>query len=184
MEICYEGNYSLRWGDLKAEEFIHRCIQCIIAGTYPGHGEVLETPELTVDEIWTGIGVELRGESSKRMKFLRKLIEDGPSCGLEPIDRWWRSNVAGKKGEYFLVYLGEECSKEWKVEIPIQDSMIEENSRFKIDIVDPWNMTIEKVLGEFELVEKTEDYVFLDKNDKIIELFEKPYTIIRLRKIG
>ena len=38
-EIKYEGNIPLRWGNLSAEEMVHRFWECIIAGTYPGHGE-------------------------------------------------------------------------------------------------------------------------------------------------
>src|SRR5439155_21306891 len=38
-EVKYEGDIPQRWGDLSAEEMVHRFWQGTIAGTYVGHGE-------------------------------------------------------------------------------------------------------------------------------------------------
>src|SRR5262249_3305345 len=38
-EVKYEGDIEQRWGNLSAEEMVHRFWQGAIAGTYVGHGE-------------------------------------------------------------------------------------------------------------------------------------------------
>ncbi|HEX6963327.1 MAG TPA: DUF5060 domain-containing protein, partial [Lacipirellula sp.] len=67
-EIKYEGDIPKRWGNLSAEEMVHRFWECIIAGTYPGHGECYLHPE---DILWWSKGGVLHGESPQRIAFLR-----------------------------------------------------------------------------------------------------------------
>jgi hypothetical protein len=103
-EVKYEGNIPLRWGNISAEEMVHRFWQGAIAGTYAGHGETYLHPK---DILWWSKGGVLHGQSPPRIAFLRKILEEGPPEGLEPIDKWQEPHIAGKKGEYYR-----DCSKE------------------------------------------------------------------------
>ena len=84
-EIKYEGNIPLRWGNLSAEEMVHRFWECIIAGTYPGHGECYLHPH---DMLWWSKGGVLHGQSPARIAFLRDILATSPADGIEPIDKW------------------------------------------------------------------------------------------------
>ena len=84
-EIKYEGDIPLRWGNLSAEEMVHRFWECIIAGTYPGHGECYLDPS---DVLWWSKGGVLRGQSPARIAFLRDILATAPAEGIEPIDKW------------------------------------------------------------------------------------------------
>ncbi len=114
-EAKYEGNIPQRWGNISGEEMVHRFWQGAIAGTYTGHGETYLDPH---DQIWWSKGGSLKGTSPPRIAFLRKIMEDGPPEGLEPIDKWQEPHIAGKKGEYYLIYFGKERPSDWKLELP------------------------------------------------------------------
>jgi hypothetical protein len=43
-EVVYEGDVPRRWGNLSAEEMVHRFWEGTIAGTYVGHGETYLHP--------------------------------------------------------------------------------------------------------------------------------------------
>src|SRR5437868_1371421 len=112
-EVKYEGDFEQRWGNLSAEEMVHRFWQGTIAGTYVGHGETYRHPD---DLVWWSKGGTLRGKSPERIAFLRKVLEDGPKDGMEPIDKWQDDRTAGKRGAYYIVYFGKERPKEWAVD--------------------------------------------------------------------
>ncbi|HEY2158154.1 MAG TPA: DUF5060 domain-containing protein, partial [Isosphaeraceae bacterium] len=114
-EVKYEGDLPERWGNISAEELVHRFWQGTIAGTYVGHGETYRNPE---EVLWWSKGGTLRGQSPPRIAFLRKVLDDGPRGGLDPIDKWQDAPIAGKKGEFYLVYLGKESPREWAVQLP------------------------------------------------------------------
>jgi hypothetical protein len=90
-EVKYEGNITQRWGNLSAEEMVHRFWQGSIAGTYVGHGETYRRPD---DILWWSKGGALRGQSPARIAFLRAILETGPPEGLDPLDKWQVPNVA------------------------------------------------------------------------------------------
>ncbi len=75
-----------------------------------------------------------------RIAFLRKILEDGPAEGLEPIDKWQDPYVAGKRGEYYLVYFGKESPKEWSFELP--RAKWNGTLKLKVDVIDTWEMTV------------------------------------------
>ena len=110
-EVKYEGDFPQRWGNLSAEEMVHRFWQGTIAGTYVGHGETYLQPRrdpLVVQ------GRRPARPSPPRIAFLRKILEDGPPDGLDPIDKWQEAHIAGRKGEYYLVYFGKETPDVWR----------------------------------------------------------------------
>src|SRR5262245_32246537 len=102
-EAKYEGNFEQRWGNLSAEEMVHRFWLGAIGGTYTGHGE---TYRQEGDVVWWAKGGVLHGQSPPRIAFLRQVLEEGPRSGIDPIDKWQEDYSAGRRGEYYLVYLG------------------------------------------------------------------------------
>ncbi|MCS7032603.1 MAG: DUF5060 domain-containing protein, partial [Phycisphaerae bacterium] len=91
-EVKYEGNIPQRWGDISAEEMVHRFWQGTIAGTYVGHGETYRHPD---NVIWWARGGRLHGQSPPRIAFLRRILEESPPEGIDPIDKWQDVRTAG-----------------------------------------------------------------------------------------
>ena len=80
----YEGNIIQSWGNLTAQELVHRFWLTMTRGGYAGHGETYAHPE---DLIWWAKGGELRGEAWKRIGFMRDLLEQDVTHGLEPLGK-------------------------------------------------------------------------------------------------
>ncbi|TDD26860.1 DUF5060 domain-containing protein [Kribbella turkmenica] len=74
-EIGYEGNAGRRWGNLTADELVHRFWQGMSLGGYVGHGESFVDREIRA---WISIGGRLYGESSARIAFLRDVFAGLP----------------------------------------------------------------------------------------------------------
>lgn len=49
-ECGYEGDIHMNWGDLSAEEMIHRFWLGFAAGGYVGHSETYVNPEISGDQ--------------------------------------------------------------------------------------------------------------------------------------
>jgi hypothetical protein len=175
-EVKYEGNLPQRWGNLSPEEMVLRFWEGTIAGTYVGHGETYLDPH---DIIWWAKGGVLHGQSPARLGFLRKILEDGPAEGLEPIDKWQNCPFAGKRGEYYLGYLGREAFRAWPFEL--YKAGLANGMRFRVEVIDTWNMTITPVDGIFE-VEERNNYVFADKEGRSVPLPARPYIALRIRR--
>jgi hypothetical protein len=175
-EAKYEGDIEQRWGNLSAEEMVHRFWQGAIAGTYVGHGETYRHPE---DLLWWSKGGALRGQSPPRIGFLRKVLEDGPPEGLEPIDKWQNDRTAGKKGGYYLVYLGKEKPARWAFELPAAG--LKEPLRLTVEVIDTWGMTVTPVKGVFE-VRLRDRYTYTCETTPYLPLPAKPYLALRIRK--
>jgi hypothetical protein len=179
-EVCYEGNLPLRWGDLSAEEMVHRFWQGVIAGTYVTHGETY----LHADDIlwWTKGGV-LRGQSPPRLAFLRQVLEDGPPAGLEPVDKWRHLQVAGKPGGYYLLYFGKQTPAAWRFELPRGRFPVAAGAKFRVEVLDTWNMTVTPVEHVFAPRPKGR-YLFADDDSPPVRLPGKPYLALRIRQVS
>jgi hypothetical protein len=173
-EVKYEGDFDQRWGNLSAEEMVHRFWQGTIAGTYVGHGETYKHPD---DLVWWSKGGTLRGKSPERIAFLRKVLDDGPAEGIEPIDKWQDDRTAGKRGEYYLVYFGKDKPAEWAVDLPGKS---DKPVTLTAEILDTWNMTVTPVAGSFTLKQKG-SYRLVADPPVTIKLPGNPYMAIRLR---
>jgi hypothetical protein len=162
-ECQYEGNIREPWGNITAQELVHRFWLGTAVGCYVGHGETYVHPE---DILWWSKGGVLHGESPARIAFLRKLVEEGPPVGLEPIEGSWEWNVyaAGRKGDdYYLAYFG--------VHQPVAASLpLPEVFEYKAEVIDTWNMTITPVSGTF-------------RGKKPVPLPGRPYMAVRLQKV-
>ncbi len=182
-EIKYEGDIPLRWGNLSAEEMVHRFWECIIAGTYPGHGETYLSPD---DVLWWSKGGVLKGQSPARIAFLRDILADGPDY-VETIDKWQVPNVAGKPGEYYLVYFGKESPGSWKFQLPRRKrdapSELAGGMKFHVDVLDTWNMTVTPIAEPFTIREpKDGEYTAFDVEGRSIDLPNKPWLALRITR--
>jgi len=174
-EVCYEGNIPKRWGNLSAEEMVHRFWQGTIAGTYVGHGETYLHPQ---DILWWAKGGVLHGASPSRIAFLREILEQGPP--LDPVDKWQDVRTAGKPGEYYLVYFGKEQPAEWTFDLPRKG--LDTGVSFRVEVIDTWDMTITPVQGIFE-VEPRDMYRCGSRGNRTIRLPGKPYIALRIRRV-
>jgi hypothetical protein len=183
-EIKYEGNIPLRWGNLSAEEMVHRFWECIIAGTYPGHGECLLDPS---DVLWWSKGGVLRGQSPKRIAFLRDILATAPAEGIEPIDKWQCPNVGGKPGEYYLVYFGAKSPGKWAFQLPRHKRddprELPGGTKFHVDVLDTWNMKVMPVDRVFTVRQPDEkDYVVVEEDESSIDIPDKPWMALRITR--
>jgi hypothetical protein len=176
-EIKYEGDIPKRWGNLSGEEMVHRFWECIIAGAYPGHGECYLNAD---DVLWWSKGGVLRGHSPARIAFLRDVLQTAPAEGVEPIDKWQYANIAGKAGRYYLVYFGKESPRAWRFFLPRHE--LEDGMRFRIELVDTWNMTVSPVEWEAD-VQRQSEYLFVDKENREVALPGRPWMALRITRI-
>jgi len=158
-ECGYEGNISHGWGNLPPQELVRRFWEGVTRGGYVVHGETYLHPE---DILWWSKGGLLYGESSERIAFLRRILEEGPDEGLEPLDLGWDVTCAGKEGRYYLAYFGIHQPAFRSLKLP-------EGPRFNIDMIDTWEMTITPVEGTFE-------------GQCEVKLPGKPFMALRIRK--
>lgn len=171
-EINYEGNIDRRWGQLSGEEMTFRFWNAYIGGGYATHGETTSTN-------WISKGGKLNGESPARIAFLRKIVEAGPQDGLTPIDHYFTPNLAGKAGEFYLLYFGKDTPVTWDFKLPKE--ALADGMKFKVDVIDTWNMIVTPVNKIFE-IKKIDNYSFMDKSMPI-KLTGKPYLALRITRV-
>jgi len=160
-ECKYEGNIHRRWGNITAQEMVYRFWEGFARGGYVGHGETYMHPK---DILWWAKGGKLYGQSPERIAFLRKIIEDGPAGGLDTVDLGRDAHSASGQGdEYFLVYYGIGQPVYMILKLP-------EGNKYKIDIIDTWDMTITPAPGTYE-------------GECRVEMPGKQYIALRIQKI-
>lgn len=184
-EIKYEGDYPRRWGQLTGEELVFRFWNGTVAGTYVGHGETFQTaPEI----YWWYKGGTLVGQSPPRLAFLKQVLNDAPADGIEPIDKWQNPEYGGRPFEYYLVYLGKQTPTNWLFRLPkspfdkSKEGATVEGMKFTAEVLDTWNMTVSPVPGVFTLG-KPAGYFVADKDAREIELPDRPYQAIRIKRM-
>jgi hypothetical protein len=85
-ECAYEGDIEHGWGNITAEEMVRRCWEGAVRGGYVGHGETYVADD---EVLWWSKGGVLKGESPPRIAFLRRILEEGPADGLDPLPSAW-----------------------------------------------------------------------------------------------
>jgi hypothetical protein len=173
-EVCYEGDIDKRWGRLTPQDMVQRFWHGLVAVTYVGHGEIY-----TGDDGWTAKGGRLHGQSTPRLAFLKSVMEAGPTPGFEPIDKWWDRHLGGQAGSCYLRYFGEGAPAEWAVDLP-KDGL-EGGERFKVDVLDTWNMTITPVEGAFVMAKK-DAYSLHDPKRPTVALPGRPWIAVRVTR--
>jgi hypothetical protein len=177
-EINYEGDIASRWGQLSGEEMTYRFWIAVIGGAYATHGETWRDE---VGDGWISRGGTLRRQSPDRIAFLKAIVERSRLDALEPIDQYYQANMAGKAGQYYLVYLGKETPESWAFVLPRNG--LEPHMRFKVDIIDTWNMEITSLAQTFE-VERVNKYTFVDRKKQVVPLPGKPYMALRIQRLA
>src|SRR3569833_4391692 len=161
---------------------VYRFWNSTIAGTYCGHGETYKSDD---QFLWWSIGGVLKGQRPARLAFLKKVLDDSPAQGIDPIDKWQRANIAGQPGEYYLIYFGKATPTSWKFAIPkppLGKLASADGLKFTAEVLDTWNMTVTPVDGVFAPTKK-DNYLFADKDDRSISLPGKPYMAIRIKRV-
>ncbi len=176
-EIKYEGDAKFRWADLDGFGMVHRFWVATLSGTYAGHGDYFNTVD---EDTWTSFGGKISGQSVPRLAFLRQLMEAGPAGGIEPIDSWMDPGMAGQMGSYYLHYFGRQAPTTWTFQL-YRDELVE-GARFRVEVIDVWDMTITPVEGEFVLKRK-DRYHFIDAQSRAVALPGKPGIALRIQRI-
>lgn len=180
-EVCYEGNMDNRWGSLSGQELLYRMWQGLVAGTYVTHGECYMDSPTDYSRDFLAIGGEFQGESWKRIKFMRGILEAMPGP-LLLCDSSWDPYTSSAGENYYIVYLGKEISHEWTFDLPVKNASfpkLKEGQRFKVEIIDTWNMTVNEVPGVFEITAPV-GYRVYDKNNRKVVLPDTPYLLLRI----
>lgn len=173
-EVMYEGNLNRRWGNISGEEMTYRFWRGVLVGCYVSHGETLLDAEAAMDEettptLWWSHGGVLRGTSPARIGFLRKIVEgEGNAArGFTPVDRASYSYAVryqeDKKTAQEVLYF-------FDLHQPIYYEFPLPEGKFKAEKINPWNMTVMAVPGEFSGKTK-------------IRLTGAPYQAIRFRRM-
>lgn len=164
-EMAYEGDIPHFWGNITAEEMLRRFWECAMRGGYPGHGETYDREDKV---LWWSHGGKLRGESWKRIRFLHRILTETPGHGLTSDARFDYLGVMAvpedeAERESYRIYYYSFMQPSSKV------FHIDDTSDYEAEIIDTWNMTIEKAgvfRGKFKL-----------------RLPGRPYMAVRLRRL-
>ncbi|WP_027998804.1 DUF5060 domain-containing protein [Sinorhizobium arboris] len=178
----YEGNIIQSWGNITAQELVHRFWITVMRGGYAGHGETYSDAE---DLIWWAKGGQLHGEAWKRIGFLLELLKEDVRSGLNPIGKpgvfpW--SRVSGAiDGDVRYIYLGEHQPVVWSTGLPTEDG------DYEVDLIDTWQMTVtpaRKIAAPQPHPTRHGSEIRGRRPDAAfgVELPGKPYQAIRVRK--
>jgi hypothetical protein len=114
-----------------------------------------------------GQGRYIQRQQLEAGSFLKKLLEEGPGP-LEQADigRDLHTATAGKG--YYLIYFGKEVNESWLFSLPYKNSKFDrpvKGTRYKVEIIDTWDMTIQSSPLIFE-IGAVNDYRVYDKDLK------------------
>ncbi len=186
-EVCYEGNVGSRWGMLSGQEMLRRMYNGLMSGTYVTHAETFnaEAGSSAEDECnFLAYGREFRGESWKRIRFLRAVLDALPGPPGLADHNWDEYTTAAGDGCY-LIYFGAGIRSEWKFDLPVKNNLYarpKQGERYRVEILDTWNMTVTPWPVIFETATPG-SYRILDKEGRGVRLPETPYLLLRITKI-
>ncbi len=179
-EVGYEGNYA-RWGRYSPQQMTYLVTNGVMGGIYVTHGEVYLFDNKPMH---CAIGGELKGESWRRIKFLRSILEEAPNpVEMSDISRDFLSSTAGDG--YYFINFGKQIQDSWLFNLPARNAIYKRpapGSRFKVDIINVWEMTVTEYPDTFEATEPNDHRVY-DKNLKKVRLPDAPYILLRVRQI-
>lgn len=146
-ECAYEGDIDQGWGNITGEEMIRRFWEGAVRGGYVGHGETYYPPALpsramTADDdevLWWSKGGALHGTSPARIAFLDRLLAEAPDGVWEPLPGDWDVPWGGAPGHVRVGYFG--------FNRPRFRNLVLGEGRWRVEVVDTWNMTIDAVPG-------------------------------------
>jgi hypothetical protein len=161
-EVVYEGNIPTDWGNLTPQETVNRFWICWTRGAYCTHGETYEHPN---NILWWSKGGKLYGKSPERLAFLKRIMEDAPATGLIPFHDDWnkKTYLFTEDRSYFIHYYQNHQQASAKLRLP-------DDKRFKVDVIDAWNMTVVPQEGVFS-------------GEVLVPLPQRPYMAVRATAI-
>ena len=184
-EVCYEGDHESRWAQLTGQEMLQRIWTGLIGGTYVTHGECFcSEPNFYTGYAFLATGGQFKGTSASRIKFTRDIIESLPSPP-RLADRSWDPATAAAGEGIYLIYFGDKTQREWAFSLPAKCDKWKrtaEGDRFKVDIIDTWNMTITPCDTIFE-VQAAAAKRMVDKQKRSVLLPNKPYILLKISRI-
>jgi hypothetical protein len=139
-ECVYEGNIPNDWGNLTPEEMVNRFWIAYCRGGYCTHGETYIHPE---NILWWSKGGKLYGKSPDRIAFLHRIMTETPEECVYPFhNKWNKETYLIKDNEFYLYYYGNSQQEKARLYLP-------QKNKFRLEIIDAWNMTVTPVEGEF-----------------------------------
>lgn len=138
-ECGYEGDIHHGWGNLPARELVCRQWQVVMLGGHAGaHGETYINPR---EELWWGKGGRIKGQSPARLAFLQKLLLDAPAPMFPSphMTRWDFNGIGTSDNAVMLMYFARKQPAFRLFDLPA--------GRYRVDLIDTWNMTIERLRG-------------------------------------
>lgn len=167
-ECRYEGNINWSWGDLTGEEMTNKFWRGVMNGAYVGHGETILTENPikygrdSNEELWWSKGGVLRGQSPKRIKFLKDIVESAPGdLTLTSITAFWMQyNALTYHDDYYLIYFNRDQPRSEILNLP-------KGKKYHIDLIDAWDMTITPLDGTYS-------------GESLVQLPGKPFTALRI----
>lgn len=94
-EMSYEGDIEASWGNISAQEMVHRFWSVCVLGGYGTHGETFYSDD---DILWWSRGGILKGQSPARIGWLKELLYSLPGP-LEPVLNSWQAIGELEPGE-------------------------------------------------------------------------------------
>ena len=138
-ECGYEGDIDQGWGNLSGRELVRRCWEGAVRGGYVGHGETYLNER---EELWWSKGGELTGDAPPRIGFLLEVTDAAPGGVLEPLPGDWDVPWGGT-ADYRIAYFGFGRPR-------FRDITTPPGTRWHVDVIDTWNMTVDRHAGTFE----------------------------------
>ena len=157
----------------------------LIGGAYVTHGECFcVEPDYYTGYAFLATGGKFKGTSPARVKFTLSILNDLPATLRLADQSWDTSTASGGKGVY-LRYFGHETPEEWNFELPARNGRfgrLQDGMKFKVEIIDTWNMTITQYNETFTIKAKNK-YRMVDEHGKSVKLPAKPYILLRITAI-
>ena len=115
----------------------------------------------------------------------------GPAAGNPFTDQWVKAEfrqgarkihqTAQADTNYYIVYFGKQIQHEWVFNLPKKNAPAA-GARFRVEIIDTWNMSVIPVENSFEQAQP-DGYRVFDKQLKKIQLPFRPWQALRITRI-
>lgn len=165
-EMAYEGNIQYGWGNITAEELVRRFWEAACRGGYGGHGETYISDD---NILWWSHGGVLKGESSQRIEFLRKILEQAPTGGLAPKAISWDEVCAVPQNSFEAERTGYHLFYYSFMRPLFREYFFNNDTEYSVEVIDTWNMTVDRI-GIF-------------KGKFSVELFSRQFMAVRVMKV-
>jgi hypothetical protein len=137
-EYQYEGNVPQNWGNASPELELKRHWQAVMAGAYATHGEAYRIDDNSKDIFWS-YGGDLAGQSPRRLRFLKQIIESCPFQEMEPdlMKSEGCDEFCLKKGsELYLYFETPDFKDKGQLFLGLPEA---QGQQFQVEVYDAWN---------------------------------------------